>query len=155
MNKNLFIISLFLALAFVSYASFADMKNAEKVIIVNSKGERITFMLEIANTPDKQIKGLSNRDDLNEGEGMLFPAKTPKIFAMWMKDTLVPLDMLFIDEKGGIRHIHPMAKPHSERTISYDLPMKAVIELKGGIAEAKNIKEGDKVIHKLFLNTKN
>lgn len=150
MKKNSLFNFVLLALIAFPLTSFADMKNAEKFTIINSKGEEIVFMLEVANTPEKQTSGLSNRDELNEGEGMVFPARPNKIFTMWMKDTRIPLDMLFVDYSGEIQHIHWEAKPYSEETISFDLPVRAVIELKGGVTIDKDINPGDKVINPMF-----
>ncbi len=155
MKRNLLFSLLLIIVIAVSYVSFAEMINGEKFVIVNSEGKRMTFLFEIANTPEKQRVGLSNRDDLNEGEGMVFPTRDEKVYSMWMKDTRIPLDMLFVARDGEIKHIHPMAEPYSEKTISYEQQVSAVIELRGGVASKKNIKEGDKVIHPMFLNAKN
>jgi len=79
--------------------------------------------------------------------GMLFVHNRPTIISMWMKNTLIPLDMIFIDAAGIIIKIHDNAKPHSEDAITSEQPAKAVLEINGGLASSLNIQPGDKVIY--------
>ena len=83
---------------------------------------------------------------MNENAGMLFFSDYPHDIQMWMKDTLIPLDMIFFDEKGKIVHIHPNAVPNDLTVISSGMDVMGVIELNGGRTEQLNIKVGD-VIH--------
>ena len=124
----------------------------EEFIIRTQEGERFVFKLEVARTPEEQLKGLMHRTYLPEDEGMAFPAKESKVFNMWMKDTKIPLDMVFVDSLGEIRHIHWDAEPYSEEVINSQFPSLVVLELHGGIALEKNIKPGDFVFHPLFKN---
>ena len=90
------------------------------------------------------------RRHLSDGAGMLFVFEEPRIAAMWMKNTLIPLDMLFIDSEGKIVHIGERATPHSETVITSAIPVKAVLELAGGTCDKKDIKVGDIVSHAIF-----
>ena len=89
---------------------------------------------------------------LPSDEGMLFPEDKPKIMSMWMKNTLIPLDMLFIDTRGKIVCLLANAKPESLEILSCDKPVKAVLEIGGGEAERRGIKVGDTVVHATFHN---
>ena len=85
-------------------------------------------------------------------EGMLFPEDKPRIMTMWMKNTLIPLDMLFIDTHGKILCLLQNTQPESLETLSCDKPVKAVLEIGGGEARRRGIKVGDTVVHATFHN---
>lgn len=103
------------------------------------------FHVEVANTPKAQEHGLMFRDTLAEDKGMLFLYATPVPAAMWMKNTRIPLDMLFIDADATIVHIHPDAEPHSLTPISAGRNVQAVLEIGGGVTAARGIRIGDMV----------
>ncbi len=118
--------------------------------IVTRQGQDIfDFNVWVADTPKKAAKGLMYRDSIDDFEGMIFYEKTPKIWSMWMKNTKIPLDMLFFDENGIIFHIVDKTTPYSEKLIFSSGPAKGVLELKGGSARRLNIRKGDKI--KSFL----
>ena len=96
----------------------------------------------MADTQQKAAIGLSGRKELPENAGMLFATAYPRDIQMWMKDTLIPLDMLFFDEGGRIVYIHT-AKPLDLTIISSGQNVAGVVELLGGICEKLNIKQGD------------
>ncbi len=93
-----------------------------------------------------------NRTELATDAGMLFvfPGEAERSF--WMKNTLIPLDMLFIAKDGTIRHIHENAKPNDLTSISSQQPAMAVLELNGGAVKTMNIQVGDTVHHPVFGN---
>lgn len=126
--------------------------DTDEFIIKTQKGERLEFNLEVADTLDEQMNGLMNRTALDDDEGMAFPVSIPRIFNMWMRDTQIPLDMVFVDEKGEITHIHWEAEPFSDEVITHAIPAKAVLELKGGVTLDKDINPGDFVFHPVFNN---
>jgi uncharacterized membrane protein (UPF0127 family) len=103
------------------------------------------FNVWIANNAARQEQGLMFVQDLPQGEGMYFPLKKPKKMAMWMKNTYVELDMLFIDEKGVIEQIVERAHPLSVNIINSDKTVGAVLEIRGGEAQRLEIKVGDHV----------
>jgi len=109
------------------------------------------FDVELAVTPDQQRQGLMHREELKEGHGMLFIFDKEQQASMWMKNTLIPLDMLFIDKAGVIRTIKENATPGSLEPISSGVPVKAVLELKGGITEQLGISTGDTIDHEIFI----
>jgi uncharacterized membrane protein (UPF0127 family) len=108
------------------------------------------FSVWIADTPERSEQGLMFLQWLPTDQGMLFPQDAPRVMHMWMKNTLIPLDMLFIDAKGHIVAIHEHATPRSEDLISSPTAVKAVLELAGGECAALGIHVGDQVRHKLF-----
>jgi uncharacterized membrane protein (UPF0127 family) len=108
------------------------------------------FTVWIADTPERSEQGLMFLQWLPTDQGMLFPQDSPRVMHMWMKNTLIPLDMLFIDAGGRIVAIHERATPRSEEIISSPTAVKAVLELAGGECATLGIRVGDQVRHKLF-----
>src|SRR5262249_55728420 len=100
----------------------------------------------------ERARGLMFREKLGPYEGMLFDFYREAPVGFWMKNTLIPLDMVFIASDGTIRHIHANAKPHSTDTIPSEYPVRAVLEINGGSARLLGIKPGDKVKHPIFGN---
>ncbi len=90
------------------------------------------------------------RQSLAADAGMLFDFKTPSMATMWMKNTLIPLDMLFVDEAGHIVNIAERTVPGSLATIAAAAPVRAVIELNGGTAARLGIRPGDRVVYPIF-----
>ena len=119
--------------------------------IQTADGPRV-FHIELALYPKDQEQGLMNRKSMPQDAGMLFVFNDVDKRVFWMKDTLIPLDMLFIDKDGRINHIHHMARPLDETQITSLRPAKAVLEVNGGITDTLGIKEGDKIIHPVFRN---
>lgn len=107
--------------------------------------------VEVAADEQSQAYGLMNRKHMAPDAGMLFWFGDSKPRWFWMKDTLIPLDMLFVQYDGTIIHIHPNAQPLDESAIPSKGPVVAVIELNGGAAAGIGIKEGDKVLDSVYL----
>ena len=123
-----------------------------KLTIVSADG-RHDFAVELAETPAQQEQGLMFRHSLAPDAGMLFDFKEPTVATMWMRNTLIPLDMLFVDQHGRIVNIAQRAVPESDATIAAAAPVRAVIELNGGTAERLGIKPGDRVLYPIFGNS--
>jgi uncharacterized membrane protein (UPF0127 family) len=117
--------------------------------IVTAAGPR-KFTVELATTPVQMEQGLMFRRSLPADGGLLFDYGSPSMAMMWMKNTLIPLDMLFVDAKGQIVNIHERAVPGSLDTIAAAAPVRAVIELNGGTAARLGIRPGDKVLFSIF-----
>lgn len=113
------------------------------LLITRKDGKKLPFTVEIASTEQQQETGLMYRTHLNENEGMLFPAEKAYPRTMWMKNTLIPLDLLFIDAKGRIVTIIERAEPESETFLESGVPVQQVLELRGGMVQAYGIKIGD------------
>jgi uncharacterized membrane protein (UPF0127 family) len=140
-----------LLLAFVVPAALAeDTELPRSELLIESGGERHHFEVELAETRAQMMHGLMFRTDLADDAGMLFSYPRPQPVAMWMKNTLIPLDMLFIDKDGAIIRIARWTVPLSLESIPSGGPVRAVLELKGGITERLGIEVGDRVIHPYF-----
>lgn len=96
---------------------------------------------EVARTADEQARGLMNRSSLAEGTGMLFPFDRPKFASFWMRNTLIPLDMIFIRQDGTIDRIAENTVPHDETPVASGGLVSAVLELPGGTAARLGIDE--------------
>ena len=111
-----------------------------------------SFSVEVVATDAEREKGLMYRRELPEGRGMLFDFQTEQPVAFWMKNTVIPLDMLFIGADGHIRRIVERTVPMSTTPISSVDPVHAVLEVNGGTAERLGIRPGDVVRHSSLGN---
>ncbi len=141
-----------MALAGASYFVAAANGDAhlEKLEIAGKGGVTRSFEVEIAATPVDMEIGLMFRKSMEPDHGMLFELGRTDVTRFWMKNTLIPLDMLFIAPDGTIKTIHENAEPQSLEGISSEVPVSGVLELNGGRARALGIVAGDKVIHPYF-----
>ena len=122
----------------------------ERLVIVTHDGTHHAFDVEMARTPEQQVTGLMFRTGVQENGGMLFVWPVPQESEMWMKNTLVPLDMVFIEADGTIRHIEENTVPHSLAIIDSHGKVTATLELQGGITAKLGIVPGDKVLGQPF-----
>ena len=127
----------------------ASAASFEKATIETRSGP-VEFTVEIAVTADERAKGLMYRTELAPDAGMLFDFAVPQPVYMWMKNTYIPLDMLFIRADGRIARIAADTTPLSTRTIESGEPVRGVLELPAGTAEARGIGVGDMVRHRFF-----
>lgn len=129
----------------------SQTKRAFEIIeILTSDSQKHLFNVEIADTPEETRKGLMFRRSLDKDKGMLFifPQEIERRF--WMKNTYIPLDILFVRSDGVIRHIARMTVPESLELIPSNGPALAVLEIAGGQAAAHGINIGDQIIHSAF-----
>lgn len=125
---------------------------ASTVTVETAGAAKLRFKVEMAETQPQQAQGLMYRRQLAPDAGMLFIYSKPQVAAFWMKNTFIPLDMLFIAADGRIVHIHPNATPQSEATITTPQLVKAVLEINGGLAARLGIRVGDIARHAAFNN---
>ena len=118
--------------------------------IITSNGSKHNFLVEVAKTEEEKKIGLMFRKTLAKNAGMLFLYKREALRLMWMKNTFIPLDILFIDKKGVIKRVVKRTIPHSLATISSRQSVLAVLELRGGITSSLEIKQGDRIEHPAF-----
>ena len=130
-------------------SGFAAFETAS-LSIETAGGTEQAFLVEVAETGDQRAQGLMFRRQMAADAGMLFLFGGSEVRAMWMKNTLIPLDMLFIDETGKIVRIEERTVPHSERAIVSGGPVSAVLELNAGTASRLKIEPGDRVRHPAF-----
>ena len=115
----------------------------DKNLVKISFPEKATYWVEIADTPAKAELGLMYRKSLPQNQGMLFIFPYPKIIRMWMKNTYIPLDMIFLNGQNQVICLRENAHPLDENIISCPYPAKMVLELNAGEIKAKNIQLGD------------
>jgi len=118
--------------------------------IVTSDGAEHEFTVEVASDDYQRARGLMFRDSLAADHGMLFDYKRDIQASMWMKNTLIPLDMLFIDRTGIVKNLKERARPHSLEPISAKGFVRGVLELPGGTVSRLGIKPGDRILHPIF-----
>ncbi|MFL2917990.1 MAG: DUF192 domain-containing protein [Thalassobaculaceae bacterium] len=118
--------------------------------IITSNGSKHNFLVEVARTEEEKKIGLMFRKTLAKNAGMLFLYKREALRLMWMKNTFIPLDILFIDKEGVIKRVVKRTVPHSLATISSRQSVLAVLELRGGVTSSLDIKKGDRIYHPAF-----
>jgi uncharacterized membrane protein (UPF0127 family) len=121
----------------------------ETLQIVTASGSH-DFHVEIAKDDASRAQGLMNRRFMPPDRGMLFEFERDEPVSFWMKNTYIPLDMIFISGAGVVTHIVEKAEPLSERVIPSGAPCLAVLELNGGVAASIGVKIGDTVRHPFF-----
>lgn len=108
---------------------------------------KVRFKVEVARTPDEQARGLMYRESMAPDRGMIFPMAPPRFASFWMKNTYIPLDIIFIRPDGTISNI-ANAIPHNLEPVDSSEPAAAVLEIGGGLAAANGVVPGDKVVWK-------
>jgi uncharacterized membrane protein (UPF0127 family) len=144
-----FILALFVTL--MPFAAMAqDAMSKIEPLSINTETDVALFTVEIADTDTLRERGLMFRQRLPEDRGMLFDFGAPRQVAMWMKNTYIPLDMLFIRADGTIAYIAENTTPKSLDVIGVQEPVLGVLELAGGVAKKRGIRAGDTVVHRIF-----
>lgn len=105
------------------------------------------FSIEVADTPGKRAQGLMFRDSLPSAAGMLFVYEHPQHASFWMKNTLIPLDMIFADAAGRVTLVHANAIPQDETAIDGGAGVAVVLEINGGLAARLGIAPGSELRH--------
>ena len=124
----------------------------ETLQITNHAGQTQSFRVEIADNDASRERGLMFRKQLAPNAGMLFDFKSEQNVSFWMKNTLIPLDLLFIDKDGYIINLAAQATPLSEANIPSGGPVLGVLEINGGRAAELGIEPGDRVKERIFGN---
>lgn len=117
---------------------------------VVSGDRRHSFQVEVARTDAERARGLMFRQSMPQDQGMLFDFERDQIVTMWMKNTYLSLDMIFILADGRIHRIESRTEPESERTISSGAPVRAVLELNANVASRLGLRAGDSIVHPMF-----
>ena len=129
----------------------AQRLNKEDISILSANGVMHKFTVELAISPLEQRIGMMYREYITENTGMLFLFDKDSMRKFWMKNTLIPLDIIFIRSDGVIHHIHRMAEPNTLKRISSEGEVMAVLEIAGGASELAGINVGDRVLYKVFI----
>ena len=150
MNRVVYVASVFLALAVAGCGageSAANSASAQSTVqlTIASPTKTHRFQVEVARSEAEQQRGLMFRDRLAPDRGMIFPMNPPRFASFWMKNTAIPLDMIFIREDGSIAKIASETVPYSLDPVPSDEPVIAVLEIAGGRAAELGINVDDKV----------
>ncbi|KTE02624.1 MULTISPECIES: DUF192 domain-containing protein [unclassified Sphingopyxis] len=141
-------LSLALPMAACSSDASEEASVATIPVTIAAAGKAHVFNVEVARTDEEQDRGLMFRTSLPEGGGMIFPFKKPRIGSFWMKNTLIPLDMIFIRADGSIDRIAENTIPESLEPVVSGGEVSAVLELAGGTAAKLGIDETAKITWK-------
>jgi uncharacterized protein len=114
-------------------------------LTIESRGKRHAFVVEVARSPEEQTTGMMHRQSLAPDRGMIFPYDPPRPASFWMRNTLIPLDLIFVRPDGSIGSIAANAVPLSLDPIPSGEPVAAVLEIAGGRSAELGIGPGDKV----------
>jgi uncharacterized membrane protein (UPF0127 family) len=147
--KRRSLIATALALPFAANAQGLQTFERSELEVETAKG-RHKFKVELALTAAQMAQGLMYRRQMDADAGMLFDYRSTQPVSFWMRNTYIPLDIIFIREDGRIAGIHERAVPLSEVPIPSPEPVRAVLELNGGTAARLGIKPGDRVHHPIF-----
>ena len=114
-------------------------------LTITGNGQTHRFNVEVARTEAQQQKGLMFRTGLADNQGMIFPYTIPRMMSFWMRNTVIPLDLIFVRADGTIESIAANAVPYSLDTIESGEPVNLVLEVRGGLAQQLGIRAGDTV----------
>jgi uncharacterized protein len=130
-------------IAFITLPAGDYLQHSSTVVFEGPNNTSVTAQVEIADTEATREYGLMNRTSMPPDHGMLFIFDYQSNVSFWMKDTLIPLDMVFLDSNGRIGDIYKNATPLSETIYTAKIPSKYVVELNGGYCDVHGIKIGD------------
>ncbi|WP_425045549.1 DUF192 domain-containing protein [Primorskyibacter sp. S87] len=134
---------------FLSFSATADTCDPA-VVQVRSGGTELRFSVELAETQESRAQGLMFRESMPRSSGMLFVFEKPGRVAFWMKNTLISLDMIFVDRTGRVIRVHHEAVPGDLTPIDGGRNVFAVLEINGGLAQRYGISEGAELRHPAF-----
>ena len=140
-----------IVLFFLSNLPFIQDCSAESntrtvAMFLDSKGRELCrFEVELVVTPEEQSRGLMFRKELSSGSGMLFVNNEDEMRSFWMRNTYIPLDIIFINSRYEVKHVHYSAKPLNETPLSSRYPVQYILEVNAGRAKKCNIVPGTKI----------
>ncbi|MBX7146409.1 MAG: DUF192 domain-containing protein [Alphaproteobacteria bacterium] len=142
----------FIFFFFITNSAIALVVFEKDKVTLQTSTTKINLDIELALTAEQKEQGLMFRTKLAADSGMLFIFQPAQFVQMWMKNTYIPLDMLFIDNQGKIVSIAERRVPLSTQITSSTEPVMAVLELNGGVVEKLGVKKGDMIYHRFFNN---
>lgn len=139
--KILLSVCLILVIALALFFYFCN----KKTLVLSTPNGEVRYKVESALTPEEQQKGLMYRKHMVPQSGMIFMFKPPRVARMWMKNTFIPLDMVFFDRLGRVVRVHKNAVPQDETVITSVIPVAGVLEINAGEADKFGIATGSKL----------
>jgi len=144
------LIGSFAALVLMGGAAFAQCRDDQ--VQLRWPGGQARFAVEIADTEATRSRGLMFRENMPRSSGMLFVYDRPQQATFWMKNTMIPLDMIFADSTGVVTSVHANAQPQDLTTIDGGAGVKLVLEINGGLASRLGITPGAEMRHPAIAN---
>lgn len=141
------VIAAFFAVGLLAAGGPVQAACSEERVDLRGDWGQARFRVEIADTDALRAQGLMNRENLARSAGMLFIFEAPTSPSFWMRNTLIPLDMIFVDPTGAVTHIHQNAVPHDTTPIPGGDNVLMVLEINGGLSEAMGIDVGSQLRH--------
>ena len=146
--KKITVIFCLIGLVVLIFLNWSRHSYGTKLQIKNIETEKVNdFLVKIAKTDAEKERGLMWVDSLPQDQGMMFEFENERIILMWMKNTKISLDMIFINKEGRVVGVKQNAKPESLDIISSEILALKVLEINGGLAKKLNIKIGDSVTY--------
>lgn len=134
----------------VGLSTITFTKNGELTFLDKENNFLAKIDIEIADTEEKRTQGLMFRSSMKETQGMLFIFDKEEMQAFWMKNTMIPLDMIFVNAKKEIVNVRANARPYDLSSYTSTAPAKYVVEVNGGFCKRHGIKSGDKITFRIF-----
>ena len=135
------------ALAVLAVAApLAACSDEGKLVLHTATGDH-NFNVEVVDTPESRAEGLMFRQELADDAGMLFDFQQEREVSFWMRNTFIPLDMIFVGSDGVVKTIHVNARPQDPTSIPSQVPVQFVLEIPGGRSEEIGLKPGDSMEH--------
>ena len=153
MRRYIFVLMALLVF-FAAPARAAEELPIRDIVAVTADGVRHIIHAEIALTDEQRTHGLMYRTEMPEDHGMLFVFPVAQPLGFWMRNTLISLDMVFLNEDGLVSFIHKNAIPQDETIIESRGPVSRVLELNGGTAERMGLKVGDRLYNETYFGNK-
>jgi uncharacterized protein len=141
-----------LVLAAMSLGTAASAGCAADRVDLRGDWGQASFAAEVVDTPETRALGLMHRESMPRGSSMLFVYEHPQRVSFWMKNTLIPLDMIFADRQGVVQHVHHQAIPLDLTPIPGGDGIYAVLEINGGLAARYGISKGSQMRHQIFFD---
>ncbi|MFT3690102.1 DUF192 domain-containing protein [Paenirhodobacter sp.] len=145
--RSLLLAVVFAALSSAAWSGPVQCRPNTAVLSRSDGAVAATFRVELADDEGERSQGLMRRESMPRSAGMLFIYPSERPVAFWMRDTLIPLDMLFIDGTGRVVAVHPRARPLDETPIPSGVPVQFVLEINGGLAERLGLTPGVVLSH--------
>lgn len=141
------------ALAVVAACLVPSAWAAENSLTLTTATGDYSFTVEVVDTPESRAQGLMYVTELADDAGMLFDFKEERPVSFWMRNTFIPLDMIFVGADGIVKNVHVNARPHDPTSIPSDGPVQFVLEIPGGRSFEIGLKAGDRMAHDRVVAT--
>lgn len=136
-----------LLMAVVLAGMLAACGNGEDRLVLHTASGAHAFTVEVVDTPETRAQGLMFRQELAPDAGMLFDYRREQPASFWMRNTFIPLDMIFVGTDGVVKSIHVNARPHDVTPITSGVPVQFVLEIPGGRSVEIGLEPGDRMEH--------